>query len=251
MKIRIIGCGEAFDSGVGNNSCLLQGRSIPTLLFDCGYQIPERLWAAGLHDRIEAAYISHIHADHAFGLVPLLTRWHLEGRRKKFTIIGHSGIEPYLKRAFDLGYPGMRRKLRFPLRFLTVRPGKSLRWRQMRFHTARSDHSVRNLSVRVELPGTKEFAFSGDGTLNPAMERLFAGVPVLLQEVFSLKREVPGHTSLARLKNYAADSGIGRIIVTHHGREERRRIAAAVHRLQRQRGGPQWISARPDMQVSL
>jgi hypothetical protein len=41
--IRVIGCGEAFDSEFGNTSYLLSGRNCPSVLFDCGYQIPERL----------------------------------------------------------------------------------------------------------------------------------------------------------------------------------------------------------------
>lgn len=36
-RLRILGCGEAFDDELGNNSCLLEERSRAKVLFDCGY----------------------------------------------------------------------------------------------------------------------------------------------------------------------------------------------------------------------
>ena len=74
-QLGLIGCGEAFDTGFGNNSCIFFGERLPTVLFDCGYQIPERLWALapGLRS-VDAVYLTHFHADHAMGLAPLIVR---------------------------------------------------------------------------------------------------------------------------------------------------------------------------------
>ena len=38
----MIGSGEAFDHILGNTAYLFSGKGYPTVLFDCGYQIPER-----------------------------------------------------------------------------------------------------------------------------------------------------------------------------------------------------------------
>lgn len=68
MKIRVIGCGNAFSQENFNQSFLLEedGR---TMLIDCGYQIPAALRANGVDYRtIDDIYISHLHADHVGGL---------------------------------------------------------------------------------------------------------------------------------------------------------------------------------------
>lgn len=68
MKIKVIGCGNAFSTKNFNQSFLLEedGRK---LLIDCGFQTP----AALNHHKIDIKtiddiYISHAHADHCGGL---------------------------------------------------------------------------------------------------------------------------------------------------------------------------------------
>ena len=102
MDVHVVGAGEAFDSGLGNNSFLLSATRGPTVLIDCGYQIPERLWARDLHRSIDAIYFTHTHADHAFGVVPLLTRFWEERRKRSLTIIGHRGVEDAHRDPIDL-----------------------------------------------------------------------------------------------------------------------------------------------------
>ena len=174
MKVTIIGTGEAFDSGLGNNSFVLHGAGLPTVLVDCGYQIPERLWAGGLHRRLDAVYLTHTHADHSFGIVPLLGRYLIERRERPLPVIGHSGVGSFVRRALDLGYPGMRENLPFPLEFISVSPSRRLDFGALSLACARSDHGVLNLSVRFEAGGSS-CAFSGDGAPSAATEALYQG----------------------------------------------------------------------------
>lgn len=72
MKIKILGCGNAFSVLNGNQSFLLEeefGGTTRRLLVDCGYQIQNSFHKAGItpHD-IDDIYISHQHADHIGGL---------------------------------------------------------------------------------------------------------------------------------------------------------------------------------------
>ena len=255
MKVTVIGSGEAFDSGIGNNAFLLSGRGLPTILIDCGYQIPERLWQNGLHRRIDALYLTHTHADHAFGTIPLLSRYWLEGRREPFTVIGHSGTESYLRKLFDLGFPGMRARLSFPLEFLSVRPGQTTTYGALTLRTARSDHSVKNLSVRFEASErvgrgrkVRSVAFSGDGDWNRATANLYEGVDLLCHELYTLSRAIPGHVNLARLRELVEERAIERILVSHHARLERVRLARTVGRL---RDGREWLLGAPGLSVAV
>lgn len=242
MRLRVVGCGEAFDSGLGNNAFLLYGRGIPTVLFDCGYQVPERLWRDGLHRRIDAVYLTHTHADHAFGLVPLLTRYWEEHRSRPLVIIGRAGLDRFVEKLMDLGYPTMWPRLRF-LAFQTLGPDTALSFGALTLRCAPSAHSVRNLSVRADGPGGKSVAVSGDGALTSATKSLYRGVDVLCHEVFALGKPVQGHTDLRTLERYARSAGIASIVVSHHARRLRSRLESAVGRLNTP--GTRWLVARP------
>jgi ribonuclease BN (tRNA processing enzyme) len=68
MKIRIIGCGNAFSYINFNQSFVLEenGRR---MLIDCGSRVPLALINAGVKPaEIDTIYISHAHADHIGGL---------------------------------------------------------------------------------------------------------------------------------------------------------------------------------------
>jgi ribonuclease BN (tRNA processing enzyme) len=68
MKIRIIGCGNAFSYINFNQSFVLEenGRR---MLIDCGARVPLALINAGIKlSDIDTIYISHAHADHIGGL---------------------------------------------------------------------------------------------------------------------------------------------------------------------------------------
>ena len=248
MKVAVVGTGEAFDSGLGNNSFLLHGRGLPTVLVDCGYQIPERLWSSGLHREIDAVYLTHTHADHAFGIVPLLGRFLVERRESPLTVIGHSGVASFVRRALDLGYPGMHEGLPFPLEFVTVSPWRQAAFGALSLVCARSDHGVRNLSVRFESQGAS-CAFSGDGAPSTATEALYRGVDVLFHELYTLDRKLPGHSTLPEVRTLADRAGVPRVVVSHHAREDRARLHEAVAALREP--GREWITARPGQVIRV
>jgi len=68
MKIRVIGCGNAFSIENYNQSFLLEENN-KTFLIDCGHRIPLALHYSGIDfKKIDNIYISHCHGDHAGGL---------------------------------------------------------------------------------------------------------------------------------------------------------------------------------------
>src|SRR4051812_912371 len=101
MRLKIVGAGEAFDDRFGNNSCLLYGVGLPTVLFDCGYQIPERLWRMAQYRKLDGIYFTHLHADHSFGIVPVLTRFWEEGRKQPLKLVGPRGLKRFVTRLMN------------------------------------------------------------------------------------------------------------------------------------------------------
>lgn len=235
MKIKILGCGEAFDSeGLGNNACVLYGAGLPTVIFDCGYQIPERLWRhPKIYKNLNAIYFTHAHADHYFGIVPLVTRFKEEGRSADLRIFGPKGIAGKVLSLLKLGYPGSADRPGFRLVFKELRGQESFRLENLKFRCAVSAHSQFNLSVRVTGPGGRGFAVSGDGNLTPATRKLYDGVDLLLHECFWLKQGANCHASLEAIRGFADAHRVGRIGVTHLSRYYRKQIVNAVTALRR------------------
>lgn len=86
-------------------------------LIDCGEGTQERLRMAGLSFmRISRVFISHLHGDHCFGIMGLLSTMHLLGRTRELHL---HGPQP-LKAIIDLQLQASGTWLRFPLHFHAV-----------------------------------------------------------------------------------------------------------------------------------
>src|SRR5690606_41578267 len=81
-----VGTGEALDPALPNTSLLVRGPQ--TLLLDCGYAVPHALWRITREvELLDAIWISHTHADHLFGLPPLLLWMRPGGRERPLPIL--------------------------------------------------------------------------------------------------------------------------------------------------------------------
>jgi ribonuclease Z len=78
------------------------------LLFDCGEGTQLRLMMAGISFmKINKIFITHWHADHFAGLIPLLATMNLEKRKKELKIFGPEAGR-FVKNILELGYFGTR-----------------------------------------------------------------------------------------------------------------------------------------------
>jgi ribonuclease Z len=87
-----------------------------TLLFDCGEGTQKQLMLSGISFMdVNKIFISHWHADHFAGLIPLIQTMNLEKRTKELKIFGPEA-ERFVSDIIDLGYFG----LRFPVTAVNV-----------------------------------------------------------------------------------------------------------------------------------
>ena len=118
MEALVLGCGEAFDNDLFNTSILLR-TGAATILLDCGYSIPPRVWQAVADpNAIDLVYISHPHADHYFGLPALLGRMWEDGRTKKLTVLTQPQVIEQIRAAMELGYRGLANRFQYEIEWL-------------------------------------------------------------------------------------------------------------------------------------
>ncbi len=87
------------------------------MLFDCGEGTQFRLIQAGLkRSRIDAIFITHLHGDHYFGLMGMLSTLALLKREAPLTLVGPAGIEALMETL-----PGARAdELTFPIDYVAL-----------------------------------------------------------------------------------------------------------------------------------
>jgi ribonuclease Z len=86
------------------------------LLFDCGEGTQKQFMKSGISFmRVDNIFITHWHADHFAGLIPMIQTMNLEKRKKPLKIFGPEA-ERFVSNILDLGYFGMR----FPIEAINV-----------------------------------------------------------------------------------------------------------------------------------
>lgn len=232
-EITVLGCGEAFDDRLPNNSYLVRlGGKV--VLLDCGYSIPHRLWAAEQDDSaIDLIYISHAHADHYFGLPAVLGRMWEQGRTKPLAIVSQQPVLDEIRGLMEAGYRGLAARFNFPVEYTPAKPGSKLEWHDLTFDFAPTRHSVSNLAIRIS-SGGKSFCYSGDGAITDEARRLYSGADLLIHESYSFE-QLPIHADIGSVIGTAKQQGVKRVALTHIQRDLRRDIARVREAAQRER----------------
>jgi ribonuclease BN (tRNA processing enzyme) len=218
MIVEFIGVGEAFEPQLGNASYLI--RSETNFLVDCGYGVPAKLFSAHPDpNSINAIYITHFHADHAFGIPALLNRWNEDSRKKPVTIIGQAGIQKYINQVIDLGYPSSRRHLGYELNYIETTD--DVNFNELKLSFAKTDHTLSNYAIKVENKGIS-LGISGDGGLTEATRTLFQDCHTLIHEAFGFEKAKKGHASAVSVIDYAKSLPKLKVLaLVHIQREER------------------------------
>ena len=114
FKLTILGCNSAIPSEDRNPTAQLLNVNERFFLIDCGEgsQVQLRRYKLSFQ-RINHIFISHLHGDHYFGLIGLISSMHLLGRNKDLHIYAHQE----LKVIIDLQLLASNTELNYPLFF--------------------------------------------------------------------------------------------------------------------------------------
>ena len=114
FKLTILGCNSAVPTVERHPTAQLLNANERFFLIDCGEGTQVRLKEYKINfQRINHIFISHLHGDHYFGLIGLISSMHLLGRNKDLHIYAHQE----LKAIIDSQLLASNTELNYPLFF--------------------------------------------------------------------------------------------------------------------------------------
>lgn len=117
FEVTILGSGAALPTSNRNPTAQYVQCNDRHILIDCGEGTQIQLRKHHVHiQKINHILISHLHGDHFFGLVGLLSTLHLLGRDKGLTIYGPEELEQIIRLQLEVGGA----KLGFDLHFISL-----------------------------------------------------------------------------------------------------------------------------------
>ncbi len=117
FSITVLGSGAAIPTSIRNPSSHYVVCNDRYFLIDCGEGTQLQIRKYGLKiQKISHILISHLHGDHYFGLIGLLSTMHLLGRTQGITVYAPSELKEIIQRQLELG----QAKLDFNVDFVAL-----------------------------------------------------------------------------------------------------------------------------------
>ena len=114
FSLTVLGCSSAIPTLTRNPSAHLLNVNERLFLIDCAEGTQLQLRKYHIHmQRLRHIFISHLHGDHFYGLIGLLTTLHLLGRREELHLYAH----PMLEEIIDIQLKASQSTLLYPLHF--------------------------------------------------------------------------------------------------------------------------------------
>jgi ribonuclease BN (tRNA processing enzyme) len=219
MKLRFLGCGDAFGSGGRFNTCFHVSGERASFLVDCGASSLIAMRRFGVDPNgIETILVSHLHGDHFGGLPFFLLDAQLVSRRdRRLTIAGPPGLAERLDQAREVFFPGSTGiALRFPLEIVELAAGapRAIGAISVTAYPVHHYSGAPSFALRVEAEGCA-VAYSGDTEWVDSLVAAARGADLFVCEAYFYDKRVKYHLDYATLAGKLAGLGARRVILTH------------------------------------
>jgi ribonuclease BN (tRNA processing enzyme) len=222
VRLRFLGCGDAFGAGGRFQTSFLLEGGPEAVLIDCGATTLIALKRQRIDPgAIGCVLLSHLHGDHIGGLPWLIIDGQFHGRSRPLVIAGPPETRKRLTTAFEALYPGASDAERpFEMRVVELpepgprEVGPAVVTAVPVIHTPPTNPH----GLRVEYGG-KVIAYSGDTEWTDALCELADGADLFVCECQEYDREVPGHLNYRTLSERRGELACRRLILTHLGEE--------------------------------
>jgi ribonuclease BN (tRNA processing enzyme) len=219
MKLRVLGCGDAFGSGGRNQSGYLVEHNERFVLLDCGPTSLMAMKRCGLDPlALDAIFLSHLHGDHFAGIPFFFIEYLYQRRRTQpLDIAGPVDTERRIRDLFQVMYGA--RELP-PVRFHVLEPEKPARIAQIDIATFRVPHQVNDVSLALKLDcADKRILFSGDSAWTERFITEARGVDLFLCECTYYDQGSTNHVRYLTLEPNLPRLECKRVLLTHLGEE--------------------------------
>jgi ribonuclease Z len=208
------------------------------VLVDCGGSPMQKLLLAEVApDALRRVVITHIHADHVYGLPSLVETLYLLGRKAPLRLACREEHEPALRALLGV-FRQLERSEIFPIVWEPVPARERFALENLgSFAVSASPNAhgmMPNIAVRFEPSGGPAVVYSSDTEPCEAVVALARGAHTLIHEATFSERRPKGagvHSTAAEAGEIAARAGVKRLIlahidVSHHGDLEGHRAEA-------------------------
>jgi ribonuclease BN (tRNA processing enzyme) len=184
IRFLCLGSGAAMSDGRPYSSILVDDR----ILLDLPPTAVVQLHRFGVAPaKIDTIFISHVHADHVFGLPFLLLEYCIcYERSEPLNIVGPPGLEKTVDLLCELAWPDMKRAgfvPHVPIVYTEVEAGRTYRVSDLEFVPFAMKHfGLAAFGYRIDYRG-RTIAFSGDAGESPEIERLMERADAAILEL--------------------------------------------------------------------
>ena len=233
-KLTILGCGSAKPTKTTSPSAQLVELCDKTFLVDCGEGVVLTMQKLGIHtSRLYTIFISHLHGDHCFGLIGLLTTLGMLKRTQPMHIYAQPDLEKLLQPLLD--YHANDRQ--YEIIFHHINPRKHeviYEDRTVSVETIplkhgvptcgflfKETHRVKKEDGSFDYETRKRYAYCSDTQYSEKIVPIIEGVDTLYHESTFLKdhekrsKEVK-HSTAAEAATIAQKANVGKLILGHY-----------------------------------
>ncbi len=228
FSLTVLGSNSAIPTLIRNPSAHLLNANERLFLIDCaeGTQIQLRKYHIRFQ-RIRHIMISHLHGDHFYGLIGLLTSFHLLGRKDELHLYGL----PLLKQIIDLQLEASDTTLNYPLIFHDLNSeGVHQIYEDDHFevHSFPLVHSVPTCGFlfrekkpeRNYLSGARSFAYCSDSMYAESTIGYVKEVTLLYHETTFMQAMADNarqkfHTTTIEAANIAMKANVKKLMIGH------------------------------------
>ena len=229
VRIRVLGCGDAFGSGGRFQSCFLVTSRAGACLLDCGATalVAMRRFAID-PGRIDTIFLSHLHGDHFAGVLFLLLEQHFVAQREQSLLIaGPVGTEDRVMAALDVLFPGAAQLAwRFPLRFAELTPLGTAHFGAFAITPHLVAHPSGSAAFAFRLKaGDRLIAYSGDTEWTDTLIQVARDADLFIVECYAYDGAHQHHIDYSTLRENLSKLRSKRLLLTHLSRQMLDRIS--------------------------
>ena len=219
VRVRFIGCGDAFGSGGRFQTCIMIEGPQTTALLDCGPSSLISMKQRQLSpNQVDVILLTHLHGDH-FGGIPffLLDAAFASQRETPLLVAGPPGCGERIRSAQEILFPGSSMlPWRFPLEIQELEPSMTHQLSGLEVTPLLMDHpcGAPATGLRVNIGG-RTVSYTGDTQWNDNLYLLARDVDLLIGETYTFDHAIAYHMTYARWMKELKQLAPKRFIATH------------------------------------